>query len=118
MFRPDARLVVLDEPFSGLERAERDRLLESLRALWRGRTLFYATHDIASTLSFDRVLVLDHGQIVEDDSPSLLQLRPDSEYSRLLKSTASARDLCGSWRRIRFADGKVTGNESARAANG
>ncbi len=118
MFRPDARLVVLDEPFSGLERAERDRLLESLRTLWRGRTLFYATHDIASTLSFDRVLVLDHGQIVEDDSPSVLQLRPDSEYSRLLKSTASACDVYGSWRRIRFADGKVTGNETARAANG
>jgi ATP-binding cassette subfamily B protein len=85
--------------------------------LWRGRTLFYATHDIASTLSFDRVLVLDRGKIVEDDRPSVLQLRPDSQYSRLLKSSAAASDMYGSWRRLRFADGHVTRTETARAVN-
>jgi ABC-type bacteriocin/lantibiotic exporter with double-glycine peptidase domain len=116
MFRPHARLAVLDEPFSGLERAERERLLITLRTLWRGRTMFYATHDIASTLSFDRVLVLDRGKIVEDDRPSVLQLRPDSEYSRLLKSSA-ASDVYASWRRLRFADGHVT-TEAVRAVNG
>ena len=117
MFRSNARLVVLDEPFSGLERAERDRLLEGLRTLWRGRTLFYVSHDVASTRTFDRVLVLDRGQIVEDDAPSTLLLRPDSHYSKLLKSSAELADLYGSWRRLHLADGQVASCDSARAVN-
>ena len=115
MFRPDARLVVLDEPFSGLEHVERERLQEDLRTMWRGRTLFYASHDIPSTRSFDRVLVLDRGRIVEDGVPNVLELQADSHYAKLLKAGAAVAQAYGSWRRMRFADGHVTTSETLSA---
>ena len=45
MLREEARLVILDEPFRGLERERRRRLLERARAYWRGATLLCITHD-------------------------------------------------------------------------
>ncbi|MBI5546980.1 MAG: ATP-binding cassette domain-containing protein, partial [Deltaproteobacteria bacterium] len=56
MARRDARLVLLDEPFRGLDRAQRGPLLLRARAHWTRATLFGVTHDIEHTLSFARVL--------------------------------------------------------------
>src|SRR5581483_7356064 len=56
--RGDARLVILDEAFRGLERPRRRALLERARARWRGATLLCITHDVEDTLTFDRVLVV------------------------------------------------------------
>ena len=82
--RRDARLVVLDEPFRGLDRERRRALLaEALRA-WRDTTLLCVTHDVAETAGFDRVLVVDDGAIVEDGTPAELAARPVSRYARLL----------------------------------
>ena len=102
LMRPDARLVVLDEPFRGLDRASRRRLMAEARRTWRGSTLLCVTHDIDETLSFDRVLVLDQGCIVEDDAADALAKRPGSRYRALLSAeTQLEAKLWGSpnWRR-------------------
>src|SRR5690606_31491010 len=49
-----ARLVLLDEPFRGLERPRRRELLARARERWRSATLLCVTHDVGDTLSFDR----------------------------------------------------------------
>ncbi len=66
LHRGDIRLAILDEPFRGLDREQRQRLLGQAREYWRGATLLCITHDLSETLSFDRVLVIDGGRIVED----------------------------------------------------
>ncbi|NJP04563.1 MAG: ABC transporter ATP-binding protein [Chloroflexaceae bacterium] len=78
--RPDARLVLLDEPFRGLEREQRAALLAQARSFWSGATFLCVTHDIAHTTSFDRVLVVEHGRIVEDGAPADLLAQPKSRY--------------------------------------
>src|SRR6185295_15327424 len=47
--RPGARLVILDEPFRGLERARRALLLRRARLRWRDDTVVCVTHDISET---------------------------------------------------------------------
>ena len=47
----DARLVLLDEPFRGLDRDKRSELLSRARRLWNNSTLLCVTHDLAETLS-------------------------------------------------------------------
>ncbi len=69
LLRSRARLVILDEAFRGLDRVLRRRLLRQARDWWRGATLICITHDLHETLSFDRVLVLDSGRIVEQGNP-------------------------------------------------
>ncbi|MCJ7593903.1 MAG: ABC transporter ATP-binding protein/permease, partial [Desulfobacterales bacterium] len=57
MLRQEARLVILDEPFRGLDRGQRHMLLLHARQWWRHATLLCVTHDVGETEGFDRVIV-------------------------------------------------------------
>lgn len=70
--RPHARLVVLDEPFRGLERARRDALIRAVRAYWKQATLLYVTHDIEHVGACDRVLCLENATVVDRDLTMLI----------------------------------------------
>lgn len=63
-------LLLIDEPFSGLDRSGRATLLELLSQLRQaGGAAVVATHDPAVIDTFDRVVTLEHGLIV-DEPPS------------------------------------------------
>jgi ABC-type bacteriocin/lantibiotic exporter with double-glycine peptidase domain len=108
--RPDARLVILDEPFRGLGLDQRKRLLERARAHWKQATILCITHDIRQTLTFERVLVIDGGRLVEDGDPSVLALRDGSRYGDLLQAEQAVKEEFWSgseWRRIRMDAGSL-----------
>ena len=110
LIRQDVRLVILDEPFRGLDREKRRDLLARARQLWRQATLLCITHDLGETLGFERVIVIDGGHIVEDGAPAELLRRPGSRYHSLLKAEeAVARNLWskGEWRHWWLEDGKL-----------
>jgi ATP-binding cassette subfamily B protein len=112
MLRQDARLVILDEPFRGLDRERRDALLARTRRIWERATLLCVTHDVGGTRSFERVLVVDGGRIVEDGAPAQLAARPDSRYRALLdaEDAVRARLWSDGWRRLSIEDGVVVGS--------
>jgi ABC-2 type transport system ATP-binding protein len=72
------QLVFLDEPTTGLDPQSRANLWQHIKALREqtGVTILLTTHylDEADVLA-DRVLVMDHGQIVADDTPDALKSR-------------------------------------------
>jgi ATP-binding cassette subfamily B protein len=107
--RPDARLVVLDEPFRGLDRETRQALLAEARDAWREATMLCATHDIADAARFGRVLVVDDGRIVEDGDPALLARDPESRLAGLLRAEERVQALFDdpAWRRLTVRDGRV-----------
>ena len=111
--RSHARLVLLDEPFRGLSRDQRRRLLGRARKLWHRATLFCATHDVRETLAFDRVLVLEDGKLVEDGAPDLLLSRAGSRYRALLEAErgCDAVWISSKWRRWFLRDGVLTEHE-------
>ena len=107
------RLALLDEPFRGLDRDRRSALLADARRQWQHATLLCVTHDIGETNLFDRVLVIDDGRIVEDDTPARLAAIP-SRYQRLLNAEREALGQLwdsADWRRIGIRDGQA--NEAA-----
>ncbi|MGR9105696.1 MAG: ATP-binding cassette domain-containing protein [Gammaproteobacteria bacterium] len=113
LLRRNARLVILDEPFKGLERGQREAYLSRLRTQWADATLFCVTHDISAALGFDRVLVMDGGRIVEDAAPTELAKLPDSRFQTLL--TAENRALQSiwadrDWRNICLDGGRIRGD--------
>ena len=110
MLNPNARLVILDEPFRGLDRNQRHILISRARSLWQHATLLCITHDVQETRTFDRVLVMEHGQILEDGVPEVLAANPESCYSRILdQEQALHRELWDSpfWRRWLMRNGQV-----------
>jgi ATP-binding cassette subfamily B protein len=107
---PEPSLVLLDEPFRGLERERRRALVARIRERWPQSTLLYITHDLSEANAFDRVLVVDRGRIVEDGEPHALTQRPSSRFRRMLHAhdAVSARFASSAeWRRIRFEDGRI-----------
>ncbi len=121
MMRPQARLAILDEPFRGVGRDDRNLLLRRCRRLWSRATLLYVTHDVRQTLSFDRVAVLENGRLVESGRPSDLLSVAASRYAALLDADERARRTLWSgarWRRLwleggRLSEGLAGGEESA-----
>jgi ATP-binding cassette subfamily B protein len=110
MLRRQARLVLLDEPFRGLDRGQREALLARARRHWQRSTLLCVTHDVSETLGFDRVLVIDRGRVVEDGLPQELAAAPGSRYRSLLDAEARMRArLWGGahWRRLRIEGGEL-----------
>ena len=110
MVKQSARLVILDEPFLGLERDRRRVLLAQTRQRWAGKTLLYVTHDVSEARAFDRLLILDKGRIVEDGDPMQLSQTASSRFRRLLQAQEAvhARLTTGAeWRRIRLESGRI-----------
>ena len=66
-FRP--RLIVLDEPLSGLDPLVRDDLMESLRELASSATILLSSHDLAEIESFStHVGFMDDGRLLLSSS--------------------------------------------------
>jgi osmoprotectant transport system ATP-binding protein len=68
-------LLLMDEPFGALDPITRDGLGKRVRALHDqlGLTTIMVTHDMAEALLLaDRVLVMDGGRIVADETPQSL----------------------------------------------
>ena len=110
MLQRDARLVLLDEPFRGLDHGQRRVLGRRVREQYRNSTLLFVSHDVGDTLDFDRVLVIDGGRVVEDGSPSELS-NSSTLYRRLLDAEESVRrDIWQApcWRHLNLADGQLT----------
>jgi ATP-binding cassette subfamily B protein len=61
----DSPVLVLDEPTTGLDALAARRVIKPLRRLMRGRTTIMITHDLNLASDADRILVLDHGRLVE-----------------------------------------------------
>jgi len=103
------RLVLLDEPFRGLDRGQRRKLLDEARGWWKEATLLCVTHDVGETLAFDRVLVVDGGRVMEDGVPAELAART-SRYAELLSAETMVRNDMWqgrAWRRVRMDNGRI-----------
>lgn len=103
------RLALLDEPFRGMDRDRRSQLLADARQRWADATLLCVTHDVGETRTFDRVLVVEDGRIVEDGAPSDLAAAP-SRYARMLEAERGVLGQVwkgGEWRRLDMRDGRV-----------
>jgi ATP-binding cassette subfamily B protein len=109
LMRRDARLVILDEPFRGLDRERRRALYARARLWWPNATLLCVTHDVGETRDFPRVLVVEDGRVVEDDAPPELLTRP-SRYRALVEAETQVRvELWrrSGFRRLTLADGRL-----------
>jgi ABC-2 type transport system ATP-binding protein len=73
----EPRLLILDEPSTGLDPLMQDRLYTQLRALAaKGHTVFFSTHTLSEVeLLCDRLAILREGRVVEADSVQNLRSR-------------------------------------------
>ncbi|MEM7346354.1 MAG: ATP-binding cassette domain-containing protein [Chloroflexota bacterium] len=110
MMRQDIQLVILDEPFRGLDRPKRRELLDRARQYWKDATLICITHDVGEIRAFERVLVVEDGRIVEDGSPEALATEETSRYAEFLKAEEATQEglwAATNWRRLWLDEGTL-----------
>ncbi|MCF3932548.1 ABC transporter ATP-binding protein/permease [Acuticoccus sp. M5D2P5] len=66
VFLKNAPILVLDEATSALDSEVEAAIQESLFALMEGKTVIAIAHRLSTIASLDRLVVLDHGRIVEE----------------------------------------------------
>lgn len=76
-------ILLMDEPLSALDRKLREHMQLEIRRLHErlGITTIYVTHDQREALTMsDRIVVMDHGRIVQADTPRNLYERPRTRF--------------------------------------
>ncbi len=120
MLKRRARLVLMDEPFRGLDRQSRRELLAATRHWWPQATVLCVTHEVMETTDFDHVLVLEEGRIVEQGSPDALSARAGSRYRQLIETERELLETFEDdsvWRRFEMVNGTLReghGDERSR----
>lgn len=72
----DAPILLLDEATSALDSESEAAVQRALDHLMRGRTVIAVAHRLATLSNFDRIVVMQDGQVVDDGAPGLLARRP------------------------------------------
>ncbi len=80
----DAPILILDEPTSSLDAASERVVLDALERASEGRTTFIIAHRLTTVRLASRIVVLEHGRIVEEGSRQEL-LALQGKYSQLYR---------------------------------
>ncbi|KAJ2811321.1 hypothetical protein H4S07_002135 [Coemansia furcata] len=97
-----SRLIIMDEATASVDFDTDDRIQRTIRgAEFADSTLFCIAHRLRTIIDYDRVLVLDNGQIAEFDTPwNLLQMESgvframcekSGEYEHLLSTATQSK---------------------------
>jgi ATP-binding cassette subfamily B protein/subfamily B ATP-binding cassette protein MsbA len=84
-FLKNAPILLLDEPTSALDPATEAAIMDTIKELMRGRTTLIATHRLATIHDVDRIVVLEHGRVVEQGTGAELLAR-GGVYAKLFAS--------------------------------
>jgi ABC-type multidrug transport system fused ATPase/permease subunit len=82
-FLADPAVLILDEATSSLDIPSERLVQKALRTILAGRTAVIIAHRLSTVEVADRVLVMEHGRIVEDGSPQELIAGGEGRYSDL-----------------------------------
>jgi ATP-binding cassette subfamily B protein len=87
-FLRDAPLLLLDEATSALDGDSEEAIQEALGRLMQGRTVIAIAHRLSTVRDFDRIVVLQAGQVLQDGPPDYL-VRHHGLYRNLVQREMS-----------------------------
>lgn len=82
-FLKNAPILLLDEATSALDNESEEAIRGALARLMEGRTVVAIAHRLSTLRSFDRIIVMNDGQLIEDGAPEVL-LAADGHYRKMM----------------------------------
>lgn len=84
-FLANAPILILDEATSSLDSESEAAIQQAMERLMQGRTAIVIAHRLSTVRTMDRILVFEHGRIVEDGRHEDLLACPGGRYRRLFE---------------------------------
>jgi len=84
-FLADPSVLILDEATSSLDIPSERLVQRGLQKLLKGRTAVIIAHRLSTVSIADRVLVMEHGRVIEDDAPAKL-IAGSGKFAQLHKA--------------------------------
>ncbi len=82
MFYRNAAITILDEPTASIDAVTEEKIFSSLEKHMQGKTVILITHRFSTVKNADKILMLEHGSIIELGSHRELMLR-QGKYAEL-----------------------------------
>jgi len=100
LHRPE--VIILDEPTIGLDPAQVVEIREVIREIGKDRTVLFSTHILSEAQQIcDRVLIINKGKIVAEDTPENLQSRVLGAERILLRVRGDSDGLDGIVKKVK-----------------
>lgn len=87
-FLADAPILILDEATSSLDSESEVLIQQAMDRLMEGRTTLVVAHRLSTVRALDRLLVMDHGRVIEEGSHEALIRLKNGLYRRLFERQA------------------------------
>ena len=84
-------LLLMDEPFGAVDEITRANLQDEILRIYHetGITILFVTHDINEALKLGtKILVMDHGEIMQYAKPEEIRANPANDFVRILLARA------------------------------
>lgn len=100
LHRPE--VLILDEPTIGLDPNQVVEIREVIREIGKDRTVLFSTHILSEAQQIcDRVLIINQGKIVAEDTPENLQARLVGAQRVILRVRGESDDLASKVKKIK-----------------
>lgn len=89
----DCKIIVLDEASASLDLETDAKIQETITTEFHDRTLLCIAHRLRTVIGYDRILVLEAGEVLEFDDPLTLYQKGGSFYAMCTMSSITETDI-------------------------
>lgn len=79
------KFIILDEATANIDLKTEQKIQECIDAEFKDSTMLVIAHRLQTIMNCDKILVLDHGQVLAFDSPANLLKSSDSYFAKLVE---------------------------------
>ena len=80
------KIIVMDEATANVDPKTDQLIQETIRTKFKHCTVITVAHRLNTIMDYDRILVLDHGRVVEYDKPEILLHNEDGHFCKLCRN--------------------------------